>query len=140
MTINPLGRDQAIHLIRNSCDELRRKIDSHEQQMLDIIIAAAYAEANEQCSVMATSKPIPKDALVEVITLQLPSYAKPGGTYKVREFREHCAQFLPIGPADLKKDRDGSPCWYGRFVYSHNQITKRRGFTTDGHGTWFVPS
>ena len=90
--------------------------------------------------VPATSAKMPKHVITDVIVTQLPLFLASRSKYHVRQFREHCKPFLPIGTADIQPDCDGTPKWYDRFNYSHNQVVKRRGFTSDNMGGWIVPA
>jgi hypothetical protein len=87
-----------------------------------------------------TAKRMPKDVITDVIVTQLPSFLASRNKYRINEFREHCKPFLPIGAADIECDCDGCPKWFSRFTYSHNQVVKRRGFTSDNMGGWTVPA
>jgi hypothetical protein len=90
--------------------------------------------------VPATSAKMPKDVITDVIVTQLPLFLASRSKYRTNKFREHCEPFLPIGTADIECDCDGYPRWFGRFTYSHNQVVKRRGFTSDNMGGWIVPA
>ena len=90
--------------------------------------------------VPATSAKMPKDVITDVIVTQLPLFLASRSKYHIRQFREHCKPFLPIGSADLQNDCDNCPKWISRFTYSHNQVVKRRGFTSDNMGGWIVPA
>jgi hypothetical protein len=91
-------------------------------------------------AVPVTAKRMPKDVITDVIVTQLPRFLASRNKYRVNEFREHCKPFLPIGAADIECDCDGCPKWFSRFTYSHNQVVKRRGFTSDNMGGWTVPA
>jgi hypothetical protein len=63
--------------------------------------------------------------LLKVIVWQYEDYLKDcGGSYDVKDFREHCQPFYlnSFRIKDLELDCDGSPKWYGRFSYAHRQI------------------
>jgi hypothetical protein len=91
-------------------------------------------------AVPVTAKRMPKDVITDVIVTQLPLFLASRNKYRINEFREHCKPFLPIGAADIECDCDGCPKWLSRFTYSHNQVVKRRGFTSDNMGGWTAPA
>ncbi len=91
-------------------------------------------------AVPVTAKRMPKDVIADVISTQLSVFTESCKSYHVREFREHCRPFLPLGSADIERDHGNSEKWKSRFVGAHNQIALNRGFTTDGNGNWTVPN
>ena len=91
-------------------------------------------------AVPVTAKRMPKHVIADVISTQLSVFTESCKSYHVREFREHCRPFLPLGSADIERDHGNSEKWKSRFVGAHNQIALNRGFTTDGNGNWTVPS
>jgi hypothetical protein len=107
---------------------------------IKIKVEALQAPEPAVPAVPVTAKRMPKDVITDVIVTQLPLFLASRNKYRINEFREHCKPFLPIGAADIECDCDGCPKWFSRFTYSHNQVVKRRGFTTDNMGGWAVPS
>jgi hypothetical protein len=87
-----------------------------------------------------TTKKMPRSVIFYTIVTQLPVFLESRSEYQIREFREHCKPFLPIGTADLEKEFSGAPKWIERFTYAHNEVAQRRGFAKVGVGKWSVPA
>jgi hypothetical protein len=107
---------------------------------IKIKVEALQAPEPAVPAVPVTAKRMPKHVIADVISTQLSVFTESCKSYHVREFREHCRPFLPLGSADIERDHGNSEKWKSRFVGAHNQIALNRGFTTDGNGNWTVPA
>jgi hypothetical protein len=132
-------------LPEHGCDSLENTLDSIKGRLFAAVrdwLPTAVISTPQPLAplVPATSAKMPKHVITDVIVTQLPLFLASRSKYHVRQFREHCKPFLPIGTADIEPDCDGIPKWYGRFNYSHNQVARLRGFIANNRGKWKVPA
>jgi hypothetical protein len=129
-TSNPSSSD-----IRNKIALIEGQAYVLLQSLSDLKDALSQSIGEQKKSLPPTK--LSRAQLIMVITQHLEPFAPAGTIYKIKDFRDHCEPYYPLGEKDLAVDSDGCPKWWGRFNYAHNQIAEQMGYQRRGdQGLW----